>query len=126
VKESGLSAQDGVYSYPLGLVDFCFSGADTSNEITLVFVTPLKPNEVAVRKFNPNTKIYSNLTEAAVTETTHSGQHALQVVYTITDNGPLDTDSDVGEIADPVGLAVAGVTAPNTGVPSILEFLSKQ
>jgi photosystem II stability/assembly factor-like uncharacterized protein len=118
VKESDLSADDGAYSYPLGLVDFCFSGADASNEITLIFVTELRPDEVAVRKYNPANDSYATITEATVTETTYSGQHALQVTYTITDNGPLDTDSDAGEVADPVGLAVLGVGAPNTGLGS--------
>lgn len=125
VKESGMSAQDSGYSYPLGLVDFCFSGADASNEITLIFVTDLKPNQVAVRKYNPNTKAYSALTGASVTETTYSGQHALRVTYVITDNGPLDTDPDIGEVADPVGLGVLAVGAPNTGVGTVLQFLSK-
>jgi photosystem II stability/assembly factor-like uncharacterized protein len=116
VKESALSAQDGAYSYPLGLVDFCFSGADASNEISLIFVTDLKPNEVAVRKFNPTTKQYATISAANVTETTFNGQHALHVSYTITDNGPLDTDPDTGEVSDPVGLAVLSATAPNTGL----------
>lgn len=134
VKESSLSAQDGAYSYPLGLVDFCFSGADTSNEITLTFVTNLKPNQVAVRKYNPTTKQYATITGADITETTVGGQHALQVTYTIADNGPLDTDPTVGEVADPVGLAVLAsaptVSAPNTGLahqsagPSIAALLA--
>lgn len=116
VKESGLSAKDSAYAYPLGLVDFCFSGAEASNEVSLVFVTDLKPNQVVVRKFNPTSKQYTTVSEATVSETTHSGQHALLVSYTITDNGPLDTDPDTGEIADPVGLGVADVAAPDTGL----------
>jgi len=116
VKESGLSAQDGAYSYPLGLVDFCFSGADTSNEVTLTFVTDLKPNEVAVRKYNPTTKQYATISDAVITETTSGGKHALRVTYTIADNGPLDTDLEIGEVADPVGLAVLAAQTPNTGL----------
>lgn len=116
VKESGLSAQDGIYSYPLGLVEFCFSGADTTNEITLTFITDLKPSEVTARKYNPNTAQYSTITEADITETTYHGLHALQVIYNIVDNGPLDADPDVGEVADPVGLAILAVSSPNTGI----------
>ncbi len=119
VKESGLSAQDGAYSYPLGLVDFCFSGAEATNAVSLVFVTDLKPNQVAVRKYNPSTQQYATITNATVTETTHGGQHALLVSYTIADNGPLDTNPTTGEISDPVGLAVLDTNspgAPNTGV----------
>ncbi len=51
-------------------------------------------------------------------ETTYGGAHALRVTYTIVDNGPLDTDADVSEIADPVGLGVLAVTTLNTGFGS--------
>jgi photosystem II stability/assembly factor-like uncharacterized protein len=114
VKESDLTAQDGAYTYPVGLVDFCFSGADTSNAITLTFVTDLKPGDVAVRKYNPTTKTFATVTAANVTETTYNSQHALQVTYTIADNGPLDTDPATGEVSDPVGLAVLNSTTPTT------------
>lgn len=118
VKESGLSAKDAAYAYPLGLVDFCFSGAGASNDISLVFVTDLKPNQVVVRKYKPGSNQYSTVTEATVTETTYNNQHALRVTYPIVDNGPLDTDPDLGEVADPVGLGVADVSVPNTGFKS--------
>ncbi len=118
VKESAQAVQDGAYSYPLGLVDFCFSGADASNAINLLFVTDLKPNQVAVRKYVPSTGAYFTINEATVTETTYNGQHALLVTYTIVDNGPLDTDPDDGEVADPVGLGVLEVGTPNTGLAS--------
>lgn len=107
-KESEMETTDTAYKYPLGLVDFCFSGAETNNEVTLVFVTNLKPADVVVRKYNPDTKEYATVAGAEVTETTLEGKHALQVTYNIVDNGPLDLDPDDGEIADPVGIAVAG------------------
>jgi photosystem II stability/assembly factor-like uncharacterized protein len=116
VKESNLANKDAAYSYPNGLVDFCFSGADLSNEITLLFVTDLKPNQVAVRKYNPGTGKYSTVSEAVITEATLGGKHALQITYSIVDNGPLDTDPDVGEVADPIGLGVIDVGVPNTGI----------
>lgn len=119
VKESNLANKDTAYSYPNGLVDFCFSGADLSNEITLLFVTDLKPNQVAVRKYNPGTGKYSTISEAVITETTQGGKHALQITYTIVDNGPLDTDPDVGEVADPVGIGVIDVGVPNTGIGTV-------
>lgn len=116
MKESALDPEDVTYRYPLGFVDFCFSGASEENEINLIFVTDLKPNEVTVRKYNPTTKKYATITTASVTETTYEGQHALSVTYTIVDNGELDTDPDVGEVADPVGLGVLDLGAPNTGI----------
>lgn len=116
VKESNLDTKDFAYSYPLGFVDFCFSGAEASNEISLLFVTNLKPSQVVIRKYNPISKQYATITTATVTETTYQSQHALQVTYAIQDNGPLDVNPNVGEIADPVGLAVADITVPNTGL----------
>lgn len=114
VKEASLSTQDAGYMYPLGLVDFCFSTEDESNEVTIVFTTDLKPNEVVARKYNPTTQRYDTVSDVSITETTQGGQHALRVTYTIVDNGPLDLDPDEGEIADPIGLANA-VGTPNTG-----------
>lgn len=116
VKESGLTAQDAGYSYPHGLVDFCFSGANDNNSVSLVFVTNLKPSEVSVRKYNPTNKSYATVTDATITQTTYNSSSALLVSYNIADNGPLDTDPDAGEVADPVGIAVLSVSAPNTGL----------
>ena len=116
VKESNLANKDTAYNYPHGLVDFCFSGAELSNEITLLFVTDLKPNQVAVRKYNPSTGKYATVSGAVITETTLEGKNALQIAYSIVDNGPLDTDPDAGEVADPIGLGVIDVGAPNTGI----------
>jgi photosystem II stability/assembly factor-like uncharacterized protein len=115
VKESSLTGKDVAYSYPLGLVDFCFSGADISNGVTLTFVTDLMPSQVVARKYNPTSGAYSTITTATITETTLEGKHALRVSYSIEDNGPLDTDPDNGEVADPVGLGRADIAVPNTG-----------
>ncbi len=116
VKESGLAATDNAYTHPLGLIDFCFSGANTNNEISIVFVTDLKPNQVVARKYNTTNSSYSTLNDASITETTLNNQHALQVTYNLSDNGPLDLDPNPGSIKDPVGLATQDVTSPNTGL----------
>lgn len=125
VKESSLGAQDSGYTYPLGLVDFCFDTEDASNPVTLTFVTDLTPQQVVVRKYNPNTKTYTSVTDASIAETTYEGQHAIQVTYTIVDNGPLDMDPDEGEIADPVGLGVVAAQASlaSTGQSATLYLL---
>lgn len=115
VKESVLSVQDSAYKYPLGLVDFCFDTEEESNVVTLTFVTNLKPEEVVIRKYNPDTQEYDTVSDASVTETTYQDQAALQVSYTIVDNGPLDLDPDVGEIADPVGIGITEARLAETG-----------
>lgn len=139
VKESALAAQDAGYAYPVGLVDFCFSTPEADNEVILTFVTDKAAGDVVLRKFDPRTNEYATVTEAVLTDTTYNGQPAVQAVYTITDNGTLDTDADTGEIADPVGLAevvnddnASGTDgeadavpgAPNTGVVTMNPFTS--
>ncbi len=116
VKEAGLSAKDVAYTYPLGLVDFCFSGAEATNEIRVIFVTDHKLEQVVARKYHTTNGSYSTLTDASITATTYEGKAALQVTYTIEDNGPLDLNPVTGEVSDPVGLAVAELGAPATGI----------
>ena len=115
IKESGLTKQDAAYDYPLGLVNFCFTTEQIKNQVRLTFETDLKPNQVTARKYNTVMNTYTNIPEATITETTIDGKHALQVEYSIDDNSLLDLDPDNGEIADPMGLGVNIVGAPNTG-----------
>lgn len=121
-KESDNTSQDPGYTYPLGLVHFCFDTSNADNEVSLTFVTDLKPDEVTPRKYSSTTKTYSTLPDSShysITETTLEGKHALKLTYTLTDNGPLDQDPAEGSITDPVGLAVSNglaKTGQNTQV----------
>lgn len=112
-------ASDDGYSYPLGLMNFTFTTNNVENQVTLTFQTDLKPNQVVARKYNPTTKVFSDIPGAVITETSLNGKHALNVTYSITDGGPLDEDGVLnGVIVDPVGLAQinsTSVTAPSTG-----------
>ncbi len=114
VKESAQAEQDSSYSYPLGLVNFCFDTESEDNEVSLTFVTDLKPNEVKARKYNSTNQTYFDIPNATITQTTYQNQPALALTYTITDNGQLDLDPVTGSVKDPVGLAVVGELA-NTG-----------
>lgn len=119
VKESSQTKQDGLYEYPVGLVNFCFDTDSTDNAVTLTFVTELTPSQVTPRKYNSTTRKYTTLSEASLTETEVDGHHALQLTYTITDNGQLDLNSALGSIEDPVGLAVAaGLAATGQDIRS--------
>lgn len=115
-RETSLSVQDS-YTYPLGLVRFCFDTPENDNEVTLTFATDLEPNELTVRKYNSTTNSYYTIDEATVVRTTYHGSPALRVTYTITDNGPLDLNPNVGEIEDPVGLAAVS-SQSNNDVPN--------
>ncbi len=106
VRESSLAVQDNSFNYPLGLINFCFTTNQQDNEVTLTFVTDLKPNKVQARKYNSDTKTYADIARATITETSVGGKAALRVTYSIADNGTLDLDPITGQIKDPVGLAV--------------------
>ena len=106
LKESTNTKQDTKYSYPLGLVDFCFDTTTQSNQVSLTFVTDLKPNQVVARKYNSTNGTYFDIPNATITETTLDGKHALKLTYNIEDNGTLDLDPATGSIKDSVGLAV--------------------
>ena len=113
VPESSLVTQDNNNQYPLGLVNFSFTTNQSSNQVVLNFETDLKPNQVTPRKYNPNSKTYTNLptnANVSITETTINNKHYLVLTYTIIDNGELDLDPAAGTISDPVGLAVSNST----------------
>ena len=113
VPESSLATQDNNNQYPLGLVNFSFTTNQSSNQVVLNFETDLKPNQVTPRKYNPNSKTYTDLPSSAnavVTETTINNKHHLTLTYTLIDNGELDLDPAAGTISDPVGLAVSNST----------------
>lgn len=114
-KEAALTAQDSAYSYPLGFVEFCFDTEAQNNEVSLTYVTNLKPDQVKARKFNSNSKDYYDVPNASITQTTFEGQPALQLTYAITDNGLLDLNSAIGSIKDPVGLAAVAGELADTG-----------
>lgn len=121
-KESELSKSDSDYVYPVGLVDFCFTTDKADNEVSLTFVTDLKPEQVTARKFNSNDQTYAEIANAVITETSVSGKHALKATYTITDNGTLDLDPAAGQIKDPVGLAITNALAAELGTTGESAF----
>lgn len=130
VKEVALAKEDSDYQYPVGLVNFCFDTEEEDNEVSLTFVTDLKPNQVTVRKYHTTDSTYFNIEGATVSQTTHGGQAALKVTYTITDNGDLDLDGQVGKIKDPVGIAITnelagklGETGINTNIIQLLTVV---
>ncbi len=128
LKESAQTTQDGTYDYPLGLVHFCFDTDTQENQVSLTFVTDLKPNQVVARKYNSTTQTYFDIPSAVISETTLEGQHALMVSYTITDNGQLDLDPTSGKIIDPVGLATLSAqlaeTGDNANLLAVIAFIT--
>lgn len=120
LQEAAQTVQDGPYDYPLGLIEFCFDTESENNQVSLTFVTDLKPGQVKARKYNSNSKTYFDIEGATITQTIYQGKPALNLTYTITDNGQLDLDPTTGSIKDPVGLAVAPGALAETGTNILL------
>lgn len=126
ISEASLPKQDAGYDYPLGLTSLCYTTLMSSDEVTVTFVTDLKPADVVARDFNTSTQTFTTIPGATVAETTLGGSHALALTYTITDNDILDSNPATSFVTDPVGLAVlpAAITtvspkAPATGLEQV-------
>lgn len=115
--ESSKSAQDAGYNYNTGLVNFTADCGTPGYTTTVeLFVYGANAAGLVLRKYNPNTNAYFGVTGSTLTNVTIGSQSAVKTVYQIVDGGTLDIDATAnGIIVDPVGLASATVSAPNTG-----------
>jgi hypothetical protein len=113
--ESVNAVQDVAYEYPNGLVDFSFTDCSVSSLTIDVYYFDVTNANYLLRKYTPTSHAYTTVSDAVLTATTVDGHDAIQATYTIVDNGPLDTNSAVGEISDPIGIAQAVLGAPRTG-----------
>lgn len=123
VKESSLDLKDVAYDYPAGLVDFTLLGCEPGGvaSVSLVFTGDKTDEDMAIRKYNPETNSYTTLTaensNLEVEAGDWNGNASTMVTYTITDGGDLDLDGEAnGTIVDPVGLGINQVGSPNTGL----------
>jgi|GEM_PF-3015766 len=102
--------------YPAGLTSFSYNTPPNSTiTVTLYYNLPGNPTDYTARKYNPNTKTYSDIPNATIERVNHNGQSVLKLSYSLTDNGPLDLDSTLGKVTDPVGLATTNQSLANTG-----------
>lgn len=127
VNASDVAVQDSGYEYLNGLMDFrlaCGTPGFTATITQYYYNVPA--GQMFLRKYNPNTGVYTTINDAVITQRTLNGQTVTVVTYEVTDGGPLDDDGLTdGYISDPAGLAtIPGQTAsssgsvgvPNTGV----------
>jgi hypothetical protein len=106
------------FSYPAGLLNFTLTGCAVggTETVTQYYYGDYDLSKVVVRKYNSATNEYATIESAVITSVIIGGQAATKVTYQVTDGGPLDQDGVAnGTIVDPAGLAVLGVTSPNTG-----------
>lgn len=116
VDVSSLARGDTGKVYPYGLVDFSLncSRGDTVTVTKYVFVDD-QPTSYVLRKYNPNTEAYTDVTGSTITSQAVGSARALVSTYAITDGGEFDDDDTAnGVIVDPVGLATTASLA-NTG-----------
>lgn len=109
---------DGLYSYPLGLVNFdiaCTNPGDTTT-IKLYYDQLYNTTNWAARKYIDGKFI--TIPAATFGTATVGSQTVTTLTYQVTDGGALDADKVVnGAIVDPAGPAIlTAATAPNTGL----------
>lgn len=124
--------EDEGYEYVNGLMDFTLSCGTPGYTTTIQqYYYDVLKDDLVLRKYNPNTGIYSTIDDAALEQVVVNDNTVTRVTYQVTDGGELDTDGLAnGTIVDPAGLAgPAGsgaggepettpqtVAAPNTGL----------
>ncbi len=119
--ETNNNTQDPAYDYPEGLVAFsadCLTPGYTAT-VKLYYYDTDKDNLI-LRKYNPNTNAYFNLTGqygATFEQTTINNRTVTIATYRITDGQELDIDNQTnGSIQDPVGIATLSTGSANTGI----------
>ena len=118
VKSSSLATKDPAYSYTEGLWNFeANCGTPGYTTTVKLYYYDITPDNKLLRKYNPNTNAFFNISNANITTQTINNHNVTVVTYQVTDGGPLDTDNQAnGTIVDPAGLAEAVVGVPNTGL----------
>lgn len=116
--EGDNSTEDAGFTYPAGFVDFTadcgVSGFTTDVEVYFYGVT--NSEELILKKYNSVNESYTYIESATIELVTVGSESVYRASYSITDGGDLDEDGTAnGIIVDPVGLAYAALSAPNTG-----------
>ncbi len=121
---SSVGVKDNGYEYQHGLTDFSLncSRGDTVNVTMYIHDSQTDISSLIPRKYNQNTKVFSNLAGATLTRETVGSSNAIKLAYSATDGGTNDEDGTAnGVIVDPVGLASdAPGTLANTGIITAL------
>lgn len=114
-----VTAVDGSYDYPFGLVDFTANCGDPGFELEVKqYFYGASEEEYVIRKLIND--VYITIEDAVVTYQEIGGENVLVVTYTVADGGELDADGEVNSvIVDPAGPALVaqdGPGAPTTGM----------
>ena len=114
IDETGLGAEDNLFDYPTGIIDFntgCRTVSGDEATIT-VYMFGVDLGAMTLRKINSTTGVSELVSSYTVDPVMIGGEAALKIEYSVEDGGTLDEDgASNGVIVDPVGLAVAGVSS---------------
>lgn len=104
VTESSRPAQDVQYDYANGLFNFT-ADCEVATTTVRLFHYDVSKDNLVLRKFNPNSNSYYDISNATIEEQTMNDHLVTIATYQITDGGELDMDGkEDGSIADPAGL----------------------
>lgn len=105
---------DVAFDYPDSLQTFSLTGCATNTAAITMWFYDVDDTIKVPRKFNPTSGTYSDVEGATIGAGISAGHSAVAAQYSITDNGPYDTNPIVGEMTDPFGLGVAVTAVPST------------
>lgn len=123
--ESALEVQDDTYLYPIGLIAFstqCQTPQTNNVNIKLYLDKVYDTSNWMFMKYSHATHEYKMLTDLVpvssdlnlvVATQTVGGRQVTTISYDVMDNGPLDTDSTLGVVADDMGPAVMAPVVVN-------------
>ena len=126
VSKSSLSASDGDYTYPVGLMNFeliCGTPGVTVT-VTQYYFGDIDASKLVARKYSNINNTYSTIVGAVITNEIIDNQKLIKIVYQITDGGNLDEDGTAnGTIVDPVGPAIVPGLPITGSQPSFLLII---
>lgn len=124
--ENTYSVPDATYTYSQGLVNFTATCEGPGVDVTVrhLYFNAGSASGFIARKLTTYNNTYQTLDGAAVNNVTIGGQSAIELIFTMTEGGPLDNDqSENGVVVDPAGLgslptSQTPVTVPPTVIPA--------
>lgn len=117
IDEESSTHKDTDFSYPAGLMDFTLDcGTNGFTADVTQYYYGQNSSDFVVRKYNPDTKTYTTLDGADISQTTIDSTTVTKATYQVKDGSSLDLDNtEDGNIHDPAGLAQTADSLANTG-----------
>ncbi len=112
--ESSQTSSDSSFNYPHALINFTADCGSAGVTTTVKLYYYDADGDFILRKYNPNTTNYSNISDASIATQTIDSHIVTTASYSVTDGEELDIDNQAnGIIVDPVGLAESDDASKN-------------